>query len=429
MKILSIVIRGLLTAALIIIGLESGSAAFHDGGVGLCVGCHSIHGTDTLSISGPSLLREQDASSTCLYCHQQPGDIGPNDYHVSTPFSELPQGRPPKQLTPGGDFGWLKKTFSWVPGPGLPPISSLGERHGHNIVAADFLYDADSTYSAAPGGTYPSDGLSCISCHDPHGKYRRNFDGSISTTWSPIIGSGSFASSPAPNANKAVGVYRLLGGKGYLPKSLTGGFAFVNDPPAAVAPDSYNRSEAATQTRVAYGAGMSEWCRNCHPDMHTTTWPGKTNLLHPAGNGAGLGAVKTANYNAYIKTGDLTGLVNTSYLSLVPFEEGTRDYATLKAHAKSDDSWLVGPDTTAQVTCLTCHRAHASGWDGIMRWNAETIFIENNGSYAQEGQPEQPYGQGRTEAEALRAYYDMPASKFAPSQDTLCNKCHVGVYP
>jgi hypothetical protein len=429
MKILRIMLSGLLPMALVIT-MERSSAAFHDGGVGMCVGCHSIHGNDILSISGPSLLREQDASSTCLFCHQQPGDIGPTDYHVSTPFSELAQGIPPKQLTPGGDFGWLKKTYSWIPGPALAPLSSRGERHGHNIVAADFLYDADSTYSSAPGGTYPSNGLSCISCHDPHGKYRRNIDGSISTTWSPIIASGSFASSPEPDVNKAVGVYRMLGGKGYLPKALTGGLAFVNDPPIAIAPDADNRSESSTQTRVAYGSGMSEWCRNCHPDMHTIVWPGNTNLLHPAGISAGLGAVKAGNYNAYIRTGDLTGLASTSYLSLVPFEEGTTDYAALKAHARSDDTWLAGPDsTTAQVMCLTCHRAHASGWDGIMRWNAETNYIVNNGSYAQEGQPEQPYGQGRSEAEALRAYYDRPATKFAPSQDTLCNKCHVGVYP
>ena len=429
MKIVTPVIRGLLTTALIIIGLENGSAAFHDGGAGLCVGCHTIHGTDIATIGGPSLLREQDAGSACLFCHQQAGDSGPTDYHVSTPFNELPQGMPPKQLTPGGDFGWLKKTYSWVPGPSLPPAYSRGERHGHNIVAADFLYDADGAYAAAPGGSYPSGGLSCISCHDPHGKYRRNSDGSISTTWSPITGSGSFASSPEPGVNKAVGVYRLLGGKGYLPKSLTGGFAFVNDPPAAVAPNTYNRSEAATQTRVAYGSGMSEWCRNCHPDMHTQAYPGNTNLLHPAGNSAGLGAAKAGNYNAYIKTGDLSGLASTSYLSLVPFEEGTTDYATLKAHAKTDGSWLAGPDTTAQVMCLTCHRAHASGWDGIMRWNAETGYIVYSGAYAQEGQPEQTYGQGRREAEAVRAYYDMPAANFSPNQDSLCNKCHIGIYP
>ncbi len=430
MKIFAIVIRGLLTTAFVIAVLESSSAAFHSGGAGLCVGCHSIHGSDVATTGGPSLLREQDPSSACLYCHQQAGDAGPTDHHVSTPASELSQGVPPKQLTPGGDFGWLKKSYSWVPGPSLPPAYSNGDRHGHNIVAADFLYEPDGTYLSAPGGAYPSSQLSCISCHDPHGKYRRNLDGSISTAGSPIMSSGSLASSPEPGFNKAVGVYRLLGGRGYVPTAVAGGFAFVNNPPVAVAPDAYNRSESASPTRVAYGSGMSEWCQNCHPDMHTAVYPGSANLVHPAGSAARLGSIKASNYNAYLKTGDLAGLASSSYLSLVPFEEGTADYPTLKLHAKSDGSQLAGPDsTTSQVMCLTCHRAHASAWDGSMRWNADTAYIEFNGFYAQEGQAEQPYGQGRTEAEALRAYYGKPESAFAANQDSLCNKCHVGTYP
>lgn len=400
--------------------------AFHAGGVGPCDACHAMHAA---SGSGDGLLKASDAGSTCLNCHEHAGDIGPTTYHISTPQADMPPGSPPRQLTPGGDFGWLKKTYTWTPDT-THQAFSYGDRHGHNIVANDYLYAPDVINVVAPGGAYQADSLTCISCHDPHGTYRRNFDGSVSTNGSPIIGSGSLASSPEPVVDKAVGVYRLLGGKGYLPKPLVGGLAFVNDPPAAVAPDDYNRSEAVTQTRVAYGSGMSEWCRNCHPDMHTATSPGSANLIHPAGNSAKLGSIKTVNYNSYIKTGDPAGLAGTSYLSLVPFEEGISDYPTLKMHAKSDDSVLMGPDgTTAQVMCLTCHRAHASGWDGGMRWNADTDFIVYNGSYAQEGQSVQPYGQGRTEIEAEKAYYDLQASRFALNQDTLCHKCHAGALP
>ena len=79
--------------------------------------------------------------------------------------------------------------------------------------------------------------------------------------------------------------------------------------------------------------------------------------------------------------------------------------------------------------CLTCHRAHASGWDGATRWNTRTELITANSAYSQEGQAYQPYGQGRTEAEALRAYYDFPSGRFAVNQESLCNKCHGGVYP
>jgi hypothetical protein len=431
---------GLLAVAFIL-GPERDAAAFHSGGVGPCEGCHTMHNTDGGAlVSGKPLaraylLREQDPSSTCLYCHQHAGDSGPTSYHISTPINELLQGMPPKQLSPGGDFGWLNKTYTWLVSAGVPTAYySKGERHGHNIVASDFLYDADGTYPVAPGGSYPAGSLACTSCHDPHGTYRRNADGSTTTTGLPIASSGSFASSPGPDSIKSVGVYRLLGGRNYQPKSLAGNYAFVYDPPAAVAPNAANRTETATQTRVAYGTGMSEWCRNCHPNMHTIVYPGNTNLLHAAGNTITFGGAKADNYNKYIKTGDLSGVSTASYLSLVPFEEGTADYVALKAHAKTDDSYLVGPDAASQVMCLSCHRAHASGWDGIMRWNAETSLIVSNGtvsagSYAQEMQMYQPYGQGRTEIEALRAYYNRPEAKFAPNQDTLCNKCHIGVFP
>lgn len=411
------------------------SAAFHDGGVGPCEGCHTMHNSyQSVPVNGKPtsqayLLREQDPSSMCLYCHQRAGDTGPIMYHISTPDAELLPGTPPKQLTPGGDFGWIKKTYSWLTAAGQPAKYSFGDRHGHNVVAADFYYAADGTNSAAPGGTYPAALLSCTSCHDPHGRYRRNVDGSIAPAGKPIAKSGSFASSPNPDNTVSVGVYRMLGGKGYQPKFLTGASAFMNDPPAAVAPDKPNRSEDTTQTRVAYGSGMSEWCMNCHANMHTPAYPGRTNLLHASGNNAKLGVTRMNNYYKYINTGAILSSPSTTpYLSLVPFEEGTSDYPTLKAHAKTDDSYLDGPNSSANVMCLSCHRAHASGWDGIMRWNAETDFIVSNGFYSQEGHGYQPYGQGRTETEAARAYYNRPAAKLSLNQDTLCNKCHIGDY-
>jgi predicted CXXCH cytochrome family protein len=403
------------------------AAAFHEGGVGPCEACHSIHGADG---QGPALLKGVNQSSICLNCHEQTGATGPSADRVSTPGVEMPAGIPPKQLSPAGDFGWLKKTFTWISAAGQPLQYSLGERHGHNIIAPDYLYLPDGKNSEAPGGSYPASELTCVSCHDPHAKFRRNDDGSITTEGRPIRGSGSTAGSPDPGSTYSVGVYRLLGGKAYQPPSLAGSHAFLNNPPAAIAPVNANRSEAETQTRVAYGAGMSEWCGNCHANMHTPLAPGPTGLIHPGGGMARLGTAKTDIYNAYVRTGDLSGTAGTAFLSLVPFEEGTANYLLLKAHAVSDGSCLAGPEPdTAQVMCLTCHRAHASGWDGATRWNTRSDFVVFNGFYAQEGQSEQPYGQGRTETEALRAYYDIPAGRFAVNQDSLCNKCHGGVYP
>ena len=422
-----------MTAFIMYIQSDSTSLAFHAGGVGPCNACHSMHNAPGSSNSG--LLKASDASSTCLHCHEQPGATGPSSFHVSTNIADMPEGSPPRQLTPGGDFGWLKKTYTWVPGPTQVPLISYGDRHGHNIVAWDYSYYVDLTNSTAPQGTYRAANLSCISCHDPHGKYRRDSSGLIKTAEAPIRGSGSYASSVEPRVDQSVGAYRMLAGRKYSPRYLGGSDAFLNDPPVAVAPDVYNRAETLRQTRVAYGSGMTEWCQNCHTNMHsvvsseTSTNP----VTHPVGATAKLGVTISGNYNAYINSGNLGGMATTAYLSLVPFEEGISDYATLKAHAKTNDTYLSGPDSSSQVMCLTCHRAHASGWDNATRWNTKTGYVVYNGSYSQEGLPYQPYGQGRRELEAQRAYYDMLATRFTSTsllnQDTLCHKCHSGALP
>lgn len=431
----SVVHRGLLVALVLTVAAGFGNAAhaFHSGGAGECEGCHTIHNSadgmpvtqsSPLGSAGKYLLRGSDASSVCLNCHEKAGDIGPTVFHISTADTDMPVGSPPRQLTPGGDFGWLKKSYTWLPSLGATLATSSGDSHGHNIAAIDYGYFTDATRATAPGGSYPAASLSCISCHDPHGRYRRNADGSVGTTGAPVRGSGSTAGKPDPDPTGSVGVYRLLGGIGYAPKSLGSGNAFGYGPPAAVAPDNYNRAESTTQTRVAYGSGMSDWCRNCHQLIHTDA--AATPLKHPAGSGAGnLGQTIIDYYDQYVKSGDLSGSEMSAYLSLVPFEVGSANYATLKSIVTTTPT--KGPSTTdgtPAVMCLSCHRAHASGWDASMRWNGKSADIVYNGKYSQEGQPYQPYGQGRTEVEAQQAYYGIPVTTFAPLQTTLCYKCH-----
>jgi hypothetical protein len=144
---------------------ESGNA-FHDGGIAACEGCHTMHNSQNGAAmtnaypqyqAGPYLLRGTDQSSVCLNCHEHAGDTGPSSFHISTSDIDMPTGSPPFQLTPGGDFGWLKKTYNWTGASG--PQTSRGERHGHNIIAVDYGYTADSTHSSAPGGNpspYPA---------------------------------------------------------------------------------------------------------------------------------------------------------------------------------------------------------------------------------------------------------------------------------
>lgn len=422
-------------AALLALGFGK-AYAFHSGGVAECEGCHTMHESKS---SDGFLLAGSDQSSTCLNCHQNASDTKPNGYHISTALTASVNDASaiPLQRTPGGDFGWLKKSWTWVPRTGAAQESSPGERHGHNIVASDFGYVADSTLTTAPGGSFDATKLACSSCHDPHGKWRRtSTDASttdiFATTGAPIVGSGSYDNSKVPSTTQAVGAFRILGGKGFAPKSYNAG-AFVNQVPNAVVPGTYNRTEATTQTRAAYGSGMSEWCSNCHTAFKSTT-TGMGTVLHPAGNAAKLGDPAStgsiaANYNSYVKSGDLTGSVSSAFLSLVPFEEGTGNYTTLQSHAKNDDSQLGGTDTNSNVACISCHRAHATGFDHMLRFDYGNEFMtvaDATTGAAIYPDPVANAGaaQGRSAAERQAAYYDRAPTKFAAYQRVLCNKCH-----
>lgn len=351
------------------------SHAFHEGGVGYCEGCHDLHGTGGGSSS--TLLAGADVSSTCLRCH---GD----DTQPSSVLSA--RGR---LYTPGGDFYWLKRSYSWSD-RGQEHFSP-GERHGHNVVVSELGLTPDGTLVVAPGGDYPAAALSCISCHDPHGK--------TSGGGGAIAVSGSYGQT-APEGTIS-GNYRLLGGVGYGDGA---GTAFTRDVPVARAPSDWIETD---RNHTVYGSGMSEWCANCHGAFLEAAESGKK---HPAGNTAKLGAVVASNYNAYLRTGDMGGSRGTAYLALVPFETGAGDPSAL------DPSSTEGPEAgTSNVMCLTCHRAHASAFTSAGRWDFKATFLAESHPGADDGG-----------SDALHSYYGRDlVAEFGPYQRSLCNKCHV----
>lgn len=450
-------------AALAAPGVRGTSHAFHDGGVAACEACHTMHNSlnaAAITTAGgasqfqghASLLKGSDPSSTCLNCHKGV------TYKAQVMSSAVGATGLPAQMTPGGDFAWLNISTSYVTSGGSGG-SNPGTRHGHNIVAADYVLLPSPVFAQAPGGSYPSANLHCTSCHDPHGEYRVNnsyqiVTSALHTDVGPIKDSGSYGTA-LPTGTDSVGVYRLLGGAGYLPGSMRGNplLAFANQPPFAFSPTDYNRAESTTDTRVAYGSGMSEWCGNCHGGIHGDSLP--TNQPHPTGNttsgilNSALSSVPTdtegltiaARYNRYLNSDPPTGLngtAATSYTSMVPYEEGlplnAANYAALATRAVSDGLQKGGPTYYSggneRVMCLTCHRAHASAWPKILRWNAEYgQYLTVQGMYpgidsgvlqAQGGE----YNLGYLQAQVQRSFYDRPASVYAAFQKSLCKKCH-----
>jgi len=354
--------------------------AFHDGGVGQCEGCHIMHNSQG---NNSWLLPATDPSSVCLSCHAGAGSS--NSYHISSPDGSA--------MTPGGDFYWLNKDFTWISG------SSTGSSHGHNIVAQDHGFSSDSVLLKSPGGSYLSSDLGCTSCHDPHGKIVSGL---------PVSGSGSYGAVPAVGTE--LGSYRLLGGTGYDGGEHVQGYSFLYDAPVARQNPAVPFGETDL-SHVDYGTGMSEWCANCHGAILASDHKsGGGAFEHPSGSGAYLDSA-VSRYNSYVKTGDFSGDRTIAYWALVPFERGISNPALL------DPASTMGPDSSSQIMCLTCHRAHASAFPKMGRWDFSAELVADSHPAAGDA--------GVTGNDVFYSYYgrDM-VIEFGPAQRSLCEKCH-----
>jgi hypothetical protein len=170
---------------------------------------------------------------------------------------------------------------------------------------------------------------------------------------------------------------------------------------------------------VVYGKGVSKWCANCHEGFLNNEG---TSHAHPADTELGATALV---YNCYVKSGDLTGSRATAYSSLTPFQRGeVTDPRQLSADLSATD----GPNSGDRITCLTCHRAHASGWDASSRWNTKGTFLTVAGEYPGiDAVGKGSYGEnstGKLTAEYRMAMYNRSPAKFATFQRQLCDKCH-----
>jgi hypothetical protein len=311
----------------------------------------SIHDGELPDCNGCHSIEAPDPSSLCLECHAQE-------------FRVLSKGG--NAYTPGGDFFWLSKNY--LSGDYL----SFGDTHGHNVIASAFHLTRDGMRFEAPGvggPLYRAEWLACTSCHDPH---------------QPKTG-------PEP-------AYRLLGGQGYDGGRQARGFIFLNPAPVAK-PSASTFGDWMPESDVNhpnYISGMSEWCTNCHSGYLTDT-----SLSHPAGPMARLKDLSNY-YRQSVKKANNDDGPAADYDFLVPFERGEGGLGGMSE----------GPNMSANVMCLTCHRAHASPFKSIGRWDLKIRTGLANSPVLKS--PEGPH-----------AYYGHSiTNRYGKRKKTLCVMCH-----
>jgi len=339
----------------------SAALAFHDGGVAECAGCHTMHNSQDGQYVDPEhpggnayLLNNGGPSDTCLGCH-----AGYGQFYNGEGYG------------PGGDFYWLTKTYSWE-AHGHTSYS-YGDSHGHNVIANAYGLAVDGTLTEAPGGDFLSERLSCTSCHDPHGN--QNFRLLYGTEMGPVYGGSRYDfDNPAPEA------------KGNSRRTYVGGGG--------------NETDAQ---HTVYKDGMGDWCANCHTDFHSEN---TTNFVHPIRE---MGTLVSEIYNAYISSDDIAGgSIETAYMGLVPFEAVNVDLETV-----DPSDYTYGATPADQVMCVSCHRAHASPFADIARWDmGETFIVDSHPQLTDEG---------ATPEDVANKYYQYT---FVENQRSLCNKCH-----
>ena len=292
-------------------------AAFHDGGVGACNGCHVSHAVDGIPVTSSYLLIGENSTDTCLRCH---GTTNGNSWGMDV-------------LAPGPLYGGGQFIFLLEDNINDEPGSSLiisGNHAGHNVISPAMGTSTDMDNPTAPGGNYPSSYLTCTSCHDPHGKGNH---------------------------------FRLLYGSD-LPLSRSGGYEFNYTRPAIVADgiSIFGQPESDTH-HTAYRSGVANWCQNCHSRVHRGTGAA---FQHNTDRAMGSA---TREYNSYLGTGDDSGTGVNAYTVLVPYEDlfspGTGD---------------TGPaNNTSRLMCLSCHRAHASSAPYAGRWDFTILTWADEG--------------------------------------------------
>lgn len=321
------------------------SAQFHAGGVGSCQGCHIMHESEDgfIPASGPTgawLMRGDTSSEVCLSCHAD------NQGEVLGADPLVP---PPEYG--GGKFIFLVEDNINDSADGL--LNPLGgHAGGHNVVAPGYGLYADPDKNMSPGGSYPASVLGCTSCHDPHGN----------------------------------GQFRLLLDQG---QQSSNGFLFTSPAPLAVGIN-LNASPEGPGNHTAYQQGWSAWCGNCHGQYHQQ---GSMNPFdHPSRRG--LGGSQRNSYNSYDGTDNPTGGgFATAYLPELPLESIS---ATIDQ--------ISGASAGDRLSCMTCHRAHATSAPSALRWDGNVTYLVDDG--------------------AISGSYAIPSPYASVGQRSLCEKCH-----
>jgi len=308
---------------------------------GPCANCHTMHnyqGGELVSANGtrPFLLKD-----SCAGCHTN--SSGSEVIVTMGEVTKVPivnTASEPLTSLAGGNFYWVREQ---------------GDRKGHNCLSIPGISE-DQTLTEAPGKPTSASGTSCAGCHD-------RISG-CESCHSPH----HHADDSAPVVGEEGGWYRFLNSS-YHGTNSTGVKGIEDDDwEYTVSSSDHNEYNGCNNPYGNEDNSMSNYCAGCHQQFHGI------NYTDTDGN------VVYDNQSPWFRHPTHLALPDDPdkeyYYYNNPGGSGPGSYNPLVPVARDPDelSTMTGPSSVVtpgkdQVMCLSCHRAHASPYDHLLRWD------------------------------------------------------------
>ena len=346
------------------------------GAIGICANCHTMHnsqdGSEMALLGGGSGPNPFLTRGSCTGCHA----MGSGSKIVTLGDSQIPQVMHTDGTgdLAGGNFAYML---------GLKG-GGAADSKGHNVI--DFPGEEDGTLYGPPGGmvlffhddggTVNTTNLTCAGANGCHGYRNSTYGSGVNALrgahHANVDGRCDIADTPANS-------YRFLYGvQGLENQNPTGKWQNVssgnhNEYFGQTMPKQLSCGDPTTNCHNADGIGppnhtMSEFCATCHGNFHTLT----------VGSSDGIGT----GIKPFIRHPTDIALPNSGEYAAY---NGDNSYSIEAPVARSGavpaavSSTVTPASGTDVVMCLSCHFAHASNYNDILRWDYSDM-VANGGA-------------------------------------------------
>lgn len=400
------------------------TAQYHSYDGLICTDCHTLHGSEDGAnvVAGGwaggdgyrELLKKGDWTDMCLSCHKQGFNTAGSADLPSVvqsgwvaPIVMTTDGVGPGGISmPAGDFYYSNGN-----------AGAQSYKKGHNpayskqagavpAVVTSLLMAADPVLFANPPGGAIADGeWSCHSCHGMHSRFSSGYTAyrQIKRTVNNIKIAGKTDTAAAgtetytgPAENTAAGYEAItsntrgdLGATGlvYVDKRGDGGALQGADLLAVYSDTNKN----------VYQGGFSSFCSACHGDFHggngevegtdnAKTHVGGAWIKHPTNldmNNTGNRKYGMGTYKATVSNAEGINVNPSGYDFRYPLVKANNVFTVTSTVANASDPTTLA--TTDRLMCLTCHKAHASEFENMTRWDTNAHAFLADGSADVEG--------------------------------------------